>query len=147
MPSGFSSRSCWAFLRASGLVDVLGALCGVGEDHHPVGEHLEEAAGDEDVLVVAVVAHRHLAGAQRGEQGDVTGQDPELALDARGDDEVRLPADQPPLGGDQLHLQLGHQLFFSFPAPPVSFFAFSPESSSPDILLAFSTASSMEPHM
>src|SRR5581483_7298138 len=50
-------------LLGAGLVDVLGALGGVGEDHHLVGQDLEEAAGDEEELLAIVVAHQHLAGA------------------------------------------------------------------------------------
>ena len=57
---------------------------------------------------MALVAHHDLAGAQRCEQRDVAGQHTEVAGHPGRDDEIRLLAEDSPLGGDQLDLQLRH---------------------------------------
>ena len=77
---------------------------------------------------MTVVAHHHLAGAQRGQQRDVTWQHAQVAGHAGRDDEIRLLAEDASLGSDQLDLQLRHRCYSLFS-------------------LARSTASSMPPHM
>src|ERR1019366_9334728 len=100
-----------------GLVDVLRALGGIGEDDHAVGEDLQEAARDEEELLHPVVAHHDLAGPERGEQGDVVRQHPQITGRSRREHEVGLLGEQTALRGDQLDVQLRHQL-------PLSGFAF-----------------------
>src|ERR1039458_3084884 len=114
-PRRFPLRS--ASPLGPGLVDVLRALGGIGEDDHAVGEDLQEATRDEDVLLHPVVAHHDLAGPERGEQGDVVRQHPQITGRSRREHEVGLLGEHTALRGDQLDVQLRHQR-------PLSGFAF-----------------------
>ena len=72
--------------RHRGFVDVLRADRGVGQHGHDLRLHLEDAAGDGEVqLLAAGQGHHDLARLQAGDQRRVARRDAELADLAGGD--------------------------------------------------------------
>ena len=64
------------------LVDLFGALGGVGQDRHAVITHLQEAAGDRHVDLLTALDDAHDAGLDHREQRRVLWQHCQLALSA-----------------------------------------------------------------
>jgi hypothetical protein len=82
---GFASRLL-RFLH----VDLGGHVRGLGHDHDLVGRHLEEPAGNREVLFLAALPDAQFANSERADEGRVVRQDPELALDPGAIDGVDL---------------------------------------------------------
>src|SRR5215470_8845227 len=102
------------------------------EDRAAVPRHLGEAAGDEDPLLdLAAVEDGDDARPDLGDERRMAGKDAEIALHARHDNHLHRPADDQPLGRDQLELDLLGHVQAAWAA----------------ILRPFSTASSMVPTM
>ena len=83
-----------ALLRRLGArdVDVLRPLGDLRQHGHPVGQHLDEAERDRQVVLLLPVAVPQLADLQRRQQRRVAGQDAEVALGAGQLDLVHLLA-------------------------------------------------------
>ena len=105
-------------LGGLGLVEVLAADRGVGEHRHRARLDFEDAAGDEDELLLAVVGalDAHRARPDAGDQRRVARQDAELAVLARQGDELRLAGEDLLLGGDDVDLQGCHAVLPSWTA-------------------------------
>src|SRR5690606_37073410 len=93
------------FLRRAyrGLVDVLGADRGVGQHRHHLRLHLEDAAGDREVELLAGGRGDHdLAGLEPGDQRGVARRDAELAHLAGGHDHGGLAGVDLGFGADDV---------------------------------------------
>src|ERR1039458_2177491 len=114
-----------------GFVEVLAADGRIGQHRHRSGLDLEDAAGDEDKLFLAVVGALDAHGSRLdpGDERRMPGVDAELAHLARPRRALRLAGEDPFLGRDDFDVERGHDR--------VSYW----------IVLAFSMASSIEPTM
>src|ERR1700686_85222 len=106
-----------------GFIDVLRPFGRVGEYRHFIRAHFQEAAGDEEELLVAVIAHLYRPWSERGQQWDVLGQDAQLPLRAWCHHEVGIALEAPAFDGHDVNVQLlavGHDYLdrLSRPASP-----------------------------
>ena len=91
-------------LRGLGFVQIVAADRGVGEDRDHVRLHLEDAAGDEDQLLLAAARglDAHRARLDAGDERRVARIDAELARFAGQHDELRLAGEDRLLGADDV---------------------------------------------
>lgn len=71
-------------------VDLLDSLGGIRQHEHAIAVDLQEAAKDDERLLVAALLHPHLTGGEQREQRRVLRQDPKLAIRSRRDDHVDI---------------------------------------------------------
>ena len=97
-------------LVRGGLVDVIGARRGVGEQRHRLRLHFQKTAGNVEHLFRAVFeVEPHRAGQQVGQQRGVAGRDAELAHVARNDHERHFTGENAFLRADDVALNgFGH---------------------------------------
>ncbi|CAD5370185.1 hypothetical protein RA210_U120048 [Rubrivivax sp. A210] len=93
-----------------GLVEILAADGGVGQDGNRARLHFEDAAGNEDELFLVIVGalDAHRARLDARDQRRVARQDAELTVLARQRDELGLAAEDALFGGDDVDVNGGH---------------------------------------
>src|SRR5258708_30951942 len=85
-----------------GLIDLVGLLGGIGEDHDPIGSHVHEPAEDRQRRFDAALLDAQLARPERRDERSVVWQDADVPF-ARGyDDHVDVVLQDGALGRDDL---------------------------------------------